>query len=184
MGDTSIAIFEPVSSTGQIKQNLGSDLFTHHVGDAVSVQGIRFFHQAASSNHSMRVAWCDAVVSNHWNRTTREFSHVIGFLPSSLLPVVRGRNESYVPLYEFIAAWDNATDFDMLSSSLPSLSPGQIGGAIQFIRKFAQLNAGSIDIDALEDQEIESSPAFKEALLASFNDQSQEHVLNFSDTNF
>ncbi len=27
--------------------------------------------------------------------------------------------------------------------------------------------------------EIESSPAFKEALLASFNDQSQEHVLNF-----
>jgi len=153
----------------------------HSIGGGIVGTGAQ--HHVRFTNRSLSFAWSDAMIASHWGRTAKEFNFAIGFLPRSFLTVVRGKGENYLPLYEFVEAWDGATDFDILAKSLPTLTPGQIGGAIQFIRKLSQFNAAGIDIDDIEDNEIESSSAFQEAVRRSFKEQGGQDVFNFADTN-
>lgn len=77
------------------------------------------------------------------------FSPEIGYLPALL-----DSNLKPVYLYQLIELIDELLDYDQIKEECPTLSYAQIGGAMAFLRKIAQLNTKEVDIDELEDEFI------------------------------
>jgi len=103
-------------------------------------------------------------------------SHITGgyvqLLPEmNYLPALIVNNSKPIFLYEFIELLDEIVDYDQIKAEYPTLSYAQIGGAISFLRKIAQINAKDIDIDEFEDEELIDE--LREAL------QSKENVSVF-----
>lgn len=105
-------------------------------------------------------------------------SHVQLVPEISFCPVLIGDDKSPVYLYEFVEALEDVVDYDEIKKELPSLSVGQIGGAIAFLRKISQFNVKGIDIDELEDEELVNDAAFLSELRKAFADQEVARVLH------
>ena len=80
------------------------------------------------------------------------------------VPVIIGGDGEPVPLYRFVSEIDAALDFSELCEQLPTLTSGQIGAGIEFIRRAMQFNTAGLDIEALEDDQIESTPEFQNTI--------------------
>lgn len=94
------------------------------------------------------------------------------------VPVLIGDDGEAVPLYHFVEVLDGLVGYDQIRQALPTLSYGQIDGAISFLRKVAQYNPREIDFDELEDEEIRSNPAFLNELRRALADKETSRVLN------
>jgi len=81
------------------------------------------------------------------------FSPEIGYLPALI-----DSNSKPVYLYQLIELIDELLDYDQVKEECPTLSYAQIGGAMAFLRKIAQLNPKEVDIDELEDEFISENP--------------------------
>ena len=77
------------------------------------------------------------------------FSPEIGYLPALI-----DSNAKPVYLYQLIELIDELLDYDQIKEEYPTLSYAQIGGAMAFLRKIAQLNTKEVEIDELEDEFI------------------------------
>jgi len=95
----------------------------------------------------------------------------------SYLPVLIGSDQRPIPLYDFVEALDSIVDYSALQSEFPNLSFTQIAGAIAFLRKLAHFNTRGLDIDQLEDEALEQSAEFQEALRRAIADQGAARVL-------
>ena len=94
------------------------------------------------------------------------------------LPMLMGGDHNPVLLYEFIEEWDSLTDYDELQERLPNLTFIQVAGAIGFLRKLAQFNVESLDIDALAEGVIEKDLGFQAVVRKALEDKETTRVLN------
>ena len=92
----------------------------------------------------------------------RQFAH---------MPYLRGNDGQPVFLFEFIEVIDEYLDCDRLKQEFPTLSYGQMAGAIAFLRKVSQFNTRNIDIESLEDADLEDSPEFQSMIEKLLADQ-------------
>lgn len=116
-------------------------------------------------------------VADYCRRVAEAHNRVVRFLPNSFLPVLWGGDGEPVFLYHFVEGLDAAVDYKELQSQFPSLTLGQIGGAIAFLRGLSQFNVRGVDIDALEDLGLESAPEFQEQIRQSLK-EGPSSVLN------
>ncbi len=79
------------------------------------------------------------------------------------LPHLVGRDGSMVPLYEFVEALDGHLSYPDLHEEYPMLTLGQIGSAIEFLRRLSQFNVPGDNLDQAEDEFL-ASPEFMEAI--------------------
>jgi len=94
------------------------------------------------------------------------------------LPALIGNDSRPIFLYQFIEALDGLVDYDAVMEEFPTLTYAQIGGALAFLRKIAQLNARGVDIDALEDEADANDPELINALRTAFYDRETSRVLH------
>lgn len=125
-------------------------------------------------------AWTVARYLGHVSQTHQS---CVEFLESSYLPVIKGANDELTFLYEFVQEWDAATDYADLQERMPNLTFGQIASAISFLRGVSQFNTRGIDIDALEDDDIESSAAFQEMIQKSLGELTTGRVFDLGNSN-
>ncbi len=93
------------------------------------------------------------------------------------LPFMLGNDGQPVLLYEFVEVLDEYFDYDRVKAEFPTLSYGQISGAIAFLRKLAQFNTRQLNIDDLEDAELEASPEFQSLIEQSLANREVGRVL-------
>ena len=99
----------------------------------------------------------------------------------SYCPFLSGSNNEPVFLYQVVEVIDEVIDYDEIKEELPTLSIGQISGAIAFLRKVAQFNSDDVDLDELEDLELAQDTDFIEELRAALADQETMRVLDFQE---
>jgi len=95
----------------------------------------------------------------------------------SFLPILIGRDQQPIALYRFVEVLDDVVDFDQIQEAFPTLSFGQISGALAFLRKLVQFNTRGVDIDRLEDEAFEGSPEFQAQMKRAVADQEITRVL-------
>ncbi len=93
------------------------------------------------------------------------------------LPVLQGKDDSLVFLYQFVEAIEEKLDYDELKAEYPMLSYGQIAGGIAFLRKLAQFNIENKNIDDIEDQIINEDQGFVRQVRESLTSRTVERVL-------
>lgn len=114
-------------------------------------------------------------------KASAETGNIVQLLPEChFLPVLIGEDGGMVLLYQFIEAIDGLIDYEAIKEEFPSLTDRQIYGGINFLRKVAQFNASSIDVDALEDDEILKDPSLIGELKVAIANQEISRVLNFN----
>lgn len=98
------------------------------------------------------------------------------------IPILLDSNDEPVLLYELVEALEQYTDYGRLHAEFPTLTYGQIAGALSFLRKLAQFNSRSIDVDDLEDEMLEATPEFQaiieRAVEEAVGDEEGLRVLN------
>ena len=87
------------------------------------------------------------------------------------LPYILGSDNQPVFLYKFVEILDEYIGYDQIKTELPTLSYGQISGALSFLRKLVQFNIRNINIDDLEDAELESSHDFQSLIENSLSEE-------------
>ena len=87
------------------------------------------------------------------------------------LPYILGSDNQPVFLYKFVEILDEYIGYDQIKTELPTLSYGQISGALSFLRKLVQFNIRHINIDDLEDAELESSYDFQSLIENSLSEE-------------
>ena len=108
-------------------------------------------------------------------RCSFETGESVRLLPEySFMPVLIDAQSHPVFLYQLIETIDEYVDIDRILEEFPQLNYSQVVGAIQFLRKVAQLNSRGIDIDELEDQHLLEN---NENLIEAFKDKEMVRVL-------
>jgi len=92
------------------------------------------------------------------------------------MPYLRGNDGHPVFLFQFIDVIDEYLDCDRLKREFPTLSYGQMAGAIAFLRKLSQFNTRNIDVESLEDADLEATPAFQSMIEQLLADQEETLV--------
>lgn len=96
----------------------------------------------------------------------------VKFLPEiGYLPALIGNDSHPVFLYQLIELFDEFLDYDKILEEYPALSYSQIGGAIAFLRKVAQLNSRDINVDELEEEHDFDNSVLLEELTNALNDK-------------
>ncbi len=104
-------------------------------------------------------------------------SYVIIEQRFGFLPLLWGKDQQPIPVYEVVEEIEAVLDFSELHSRFPSLSYTQISAALGFLRSLAQFNSKGVDIDALQDEEIENSQSFQETVKQAMEDKEALRVL-------
>ena len=113
-----------------------------------------------------------------YTQANEDAGGVIIFDPHrSCIPYLQGSDGSVILLYKFVEVLEDIIDYDRISEEFPSLSFGQIFGAIDFLRKLAQFNTKSMDVDSYEERFIEDNSSFQAAIIESLKNQEQLRVL-------
>jgi len=107
-------------------------------------------------------------------------SHVELLPEFSYCPILKDSSGDVLPLYKFIEILDECLDYEDVKAEMPSFSFAQIEGAISFLRKIAQFNLASVDIDEEIDQQLLKDIVFRNELQNGLADQESMHVLNFN----
>ena len=94
------------------------------------------------------------------------------------LPLMIGSDGQPVFLYMLVEFLDEYADYGELKGEFPTLSYGQIAGAMSFLRKLAQFNLSGIDIDKEEDDSLENSEEFQAIIERAVKDQETLRVLD------
>ncbi len=92
------------------------------------------------------------------------------------MPYLRGSDGQPVFLFQLIEVIDEYLDCDKLKQEFPTLSYGQMAGAIAFLRKLSQFNTRNIDIESLEHADLEASPDFQSMMEQLLADQEETLV--------
>lgn len=93
------------------------------------------------------------------------------------LPLLWGSDKCPVFVYEVVDLIEETLDLSELHSRLPTLSYAQIAGTLGFLRTLAQFNRKGLDIDAMQDEDMEASPEFQQALRNAVQDKETARVL-------
>lgn len=93
------------------------------------------------------------------------------------VPVLIDSGNHPIPLFQFIEVMDGQIDYGALKEEFPGLSYSQIDGAIQFLKKVAQINSNGVDLGNLEDEIDLEDDELVAALRASLADQENARVL-------
>ncbi|MEA2573815.1 MAG: hypothetical protein QOH93_1113 [Chloroflexia bacterium] len=108
-----------------------------------------------------------------------ETGNIVQLKPEcAFLPVIFDQNNEATLLYQFVEAVDSMIDHVELKTEFPSLSYTQIAGAFAFLRKAMQFNARGIDMDALEEDILESNADFQAEVKRALADQEGLRVLD------
>jgi len=94
-------------------------------------------------------------------------------------PVLIGSDAEPIFLYKFIEIIDEIIDFGRLKEELPTLTFGQLNGAISFLRKLAQFNVKFVDVDDLEDEMLMNTDQILEELRSVITEENS-HVLSIA----
>jgi len=93
------------------------------------------------------------------------------------LPLVWGKDKRPVAVYEIVEEIEAILDFGKLKSRFPTLSYTQVTATVGFLRSLAQFNSKNVDIDALQDEELENSQSFQDAMRQAVDDKEVVRVL-------
>lgn len=93
------------------------------------------------------------------------------------LPLLWGKDQRPVPVYDVVEEIEAILDYDELKSRFPTLSYTQVSATVGFLRSLAQFNSKNVDIDALQDDEIESSQRFQDVVMQAMEDKEVMRVL-------
>jgi hypothetical protein len=94
------------------------------------------------------------------------------------LPLMIGSDGHPIFLYKLVEFLDEYADYGELKGEFPTLSYGQIAGAMSFLRKLAQFNLYEVDIDKEEDGKLENSEEFQAIIERAIRDQETLRVLD------
>jgi hypothetical protein len=94
-------------------------------------------------------------------------------------PMLVGNDSTPVLLYRFVEVLEELIDYTDVKDELPTLTIGQISGAVSYLRKLAQFNTRGVDIDALEDEALAHDDSFLSDLREALADEEAARVLDF-----
>jgi len=93
------------------------------------------------------------------------------------IPIIVGGDDKPILLYKFIEVLDELVDYDELQAEFPTLTFGQIAGAISFLRTLAQFNGRGIDVEDIENRLIHAETDLQATIEDSLSKQGEVRVL-------
>jgi hypothetical protein len=117
-------------------------------------------------------------VGSFMETTARMAGGVVQISPNyACVPVVLDKDHEPVPVYYLVDIIDELLDYQDVQVEVPSLSLGQIAGAVKFLRRLCQFNDRGIDLDEAEEELLSHLGLLPEQLAFDVTEEAISRVL-------